>query len=292
MMKIGITGASGFIGSELVRQAQERGDHVVGYSRTPDQLQNCDEARAIGGDRTPDVSGLDAVVHLAGESILGIWTEEKKQRIRDSRVLGTKAMVSAINDADSGPRVFVSGSAVGFYGDTGETLVNEDSEAGSGFLPDVCEAWEAEAGRTDGVRTVIVRTGFVVGPNGGAMQLIGPVFRMGLGGKLGSGQQWMSCIHVADVAGILLHAVHGDEVVGVLNAVMPEPVRNAEFTKATARAAHRPAIFPAPTFALKLALGQLSHLLLDSQRVAPTRTTASGYEYRFADVDAAMKDCF
>jgi len=201
------------------------------------------------------------VVNLSGEPILGLWTKSKKNEILRSRVETTRRVVESLRHG--GPRVLVNASAIGFYGDTGENEVDESSPDGSGFLAEVCQAWEAAAKPAEnlGVRTVLLRIGFVTGP-GGAMRLIGPLFKLGLGGKLGSGRQWMSCIHVDDVAGMILWALENNAVRGPLNAV------------------HRPAIFPAPAFALRLALGELSHLLLDSIRVRPAKPLALGYRFR------------
>lgn len=287
-MKIGITGASGFIGSHLARLARTRGHAPIAFSRQPQAAPDFVEARPFSIETTPDLSGLDAIVHLAGESIMGLWTPAKKRRIRASRVEGTRRIVEALQAAPDAAPIFVSGSAIGFYGDTGEREVDESSPGGDGFLAEVSQAWEAEAARADRTRTVLLRTGFVVGPDGGAMKLIGPAFRAGLGGKLGSGRQWMSCVHVDDVAGLVLHALENESVRGPLNAVLPEPVRNLDFTKALGRAVHRPAILPAPALALKVLLGQLSHLLLDSQRVRPTATLASGYRFQFPTLDSAL----
>jgi uncharacterized protein (TIGR01777 family) len=289
-LTIGLTGASGFIGSHVARLARERGHRVVAYSRHPHSGPAFDEVRAFSLDAPPDVSGLDAIVHLAGESIMGLWTTEKKRRIRDSRVRGTHQLVKALNATPRGPRVLVSGSAIGYYGDTGDTAVTEASPAGAGFLAEVAQAWEHEAAQARDMRVTFLRSGLVLGRDGGAMRLIGPVFRAGLGGPLGNGRQWMSCIHVEDVAGLILHAIETETVAGPLNAVLPEPVRNAHFTRALARAAHRPAILPAPAFALKLALGELSSLLLDSQRVLPEAALASGYAFRFPTLEAAATD--
>lgn len=288
-MKIGITGATGLIGGRVRELAVERGHETVSFTRSPESVPAANgEARKFSTAEPLDLGGLDAIVHLAGESILGLWTPPKKRRILKSRVAGTCAIVDALRGAANGPSIFVCGSAIGFYGDTGESVATEASPAGTGFLAEVAEAWEAEATRADGVRTTIVRTGFVLARDAGAMALVTPVFRAGLGGKLGSGQQWMSCVHVDDVAGLILHAVENSEVSGPLNAVLPEPVRNLDFTRAVAAAVHRPAILPAPEIALKIALGQLSHLLLDSQRVVPERTVASGYTFHYANLASAL----
>jgi uncharacterized protein (TIGR01777 family) len=291
-MRIGITGGGGFIGSHVTRLACERGHEAIAFSRKPEPMPGFAEVRRFSTDTPPDLSGLDAIVHLAGETIMGRWTPAKKRRILASRVEGTRRIVEALNASHGTPAIFVCGSAIGYYGDTGEHEVVESSPPGSGFLAGVSQEWECEAFHASHARTVVIRTGLVLGPDGGAMKLIGPVFRAGLGGPLGNGRQWMSCIHVNDTAGIILHAIEQPHIQGPLNAVMPDPVRNSDFTRALARAAHRPAILPAPAFALKLALGELSHLLLDSQRVLPAATLASGYAYRFPTLAAAAEDVF
>ncbi len=288
-MKIGITGASGLIGSTVATLAREHGHQVVAFSRTPDRSRSgFSEMRKFSTDSTPDLSGLDAIVHLAGENLLGLWTPPKKRRIRDSRINGTRRVVEALVASPDGPRIFVSGSAIGYYGDTGETVADEKAPSGRGFLAGVARQWEAEADLApDTVRTIKLRTGIVLG-DGGAMKLVGPVFKAGLGGRLGDGQQWMSCVHVDDVAGLILHSLENEGISGPLNAVMPEPVRNVKFTHAAAKAAHRPAMLPAPEILLKVALGELSHLLLDSQRVVPTVAQDTGYQYRYPTVSSAV----
>jgi uncharacterized protein (TIGR01777 family) len=291
-MKIGITGASGFIGTHVAKRARDQGHETVAFSRNPKSLEGFAETRRFSLDSPPDLAGLDAVIHLAGETIMGLWTRPKKQRILASRIEGTRRIVEAINAMSSGPSVLVCGSAIGYYGDTGEREVTETSPAGKGFLADVASVWEAAAAEVKNARLVTLRTGFVLGSDGGAMKLIKPVFRACLGGRLGGGRQWMSCIHVDDIAGIILHAIENSRIHGPLNGVMPAPVRNSEFTHELELAANRPAILPAPEFALKIALGELSHLLLDSQRVLPAATLASGYIYRFATLEAAAADVF
>jgi TIGR01777 family protein len=285
-MKIGITGASGFIGRAVQRLAASGGHEVIPYSRSPGP-----GARRFALETPPDLSGLDAVVHLAGESVLGLWTREKKRRIHRSRVEGTRRIVEALARDGSGPRTLICASAIGYYGETGETEVDELSGPGEGFLAGVCRDWENEARRAEdlGVRVVRVRVGFVLG-RGGAMKRIGPVFRLGLGGRLGDGRQWMSGVHVDDVAGIFLWAAENPGVTGAFNAVMPEPFRNGEFTRAVAEIVRRPAVFPVPAWALRLALGELSGLLLDSIRVRPRQTVEAGYVFRFATLRAALQD--
>jgi uncharacterized protein (TIGR01777 family) len=288
-MIIGITGGTGFIGKVVRSAAEARGDGVVLFSR-----RGGTGRRAFSFTSPLDVSGCDGLVHLAGESIMGLWTHEKRRRILESRVQGTRRLVEGIAAATVKPRVLVSASAIGFYGDTGEGIVDEDSRAGTGFLSEVAQAWEAEAIKAEdlGVRVVRLRIGFVLGRDGGAMKLIKPVFRMGLGGRLGSGRQWMSCIEIADLAAMVMTCLHDGSISGPVNAVMPEPVTNGDFTKAAARAAHRPALFPAPAFALRLGLGDLSHLMLDSQRVISKRLADFGFHYRFGTVNSAMKEVF
>ena len=288
-MIIGITGGTGFIGHAVRRNLEARGDSTILYSR-----RGGAERRLFSLTHPLDVSGCEGLVHLAGESILGLWTKEKRRRILESRVEGTRRLVEGIAAAPVKPRVLVSASAIGFYGDTGETVVDEAAPAGSGFLAEVAQAWEAEALKAEalGVRVVRLRIGFVLGRDGGAMQLIKPVFRLGVGGRLGSGRQWMSCIEVEDLAAMVSTCLHDVQFTGPVNAVMPEPVTNSDFTRAAAHAARRPALFPAPAFALRLGLGDLSHLLLDSQRVVPGRFLQAGFPYRFAKVGAAMEEIF
>ena len=285
-MKVGITGVRGFIGSRVAARCGARGIEVVGFSRNPGPGARRFELTAV-----PDISGLDAIVNLAGEPILGLWTKEKKRRVQESRVLGTRRLVEAIAQSGQPPRVLVNASAIGFYGDTGENVVDEFSAAGKGFLADVCRQWEAEAARaaSHGVRVVFVRIGFVLG-KGGALKPLGPLFKLGLGGKLGSGRQWMSGVHVEDVAGMVVWALENDRLAGPLNAVMPEPFRNVDFTRELAQCVKRPAILPAPAFALRLALGELADSMLGSTRVIPRVAQSAGYTYQFATLPSALAE--
>ena len=281
-LRLGIVGASGFVGRSLRDLAVSQGDEVICFSR-----QERPGFRVFRGAK--DVKGLDAVVNLAGEPILGLWTAARKQSILDSRVQETRRIVEAITSRRAPVRTLVNASAIGFYGDTGDRAVDESSLRGRGFLAETCQAWEAAASEAvlTGVRVVLLRIGFVIG-NGGAMGLIRPLFRMGLGGRLGSGRQWMSCVHVEDVAGMILWAIHHAAVTGPVNAVMPEPVTNAEFSKAVAASVCRPAVLPAPAIVLKIALGELSHLLLDSSRVLPGVAGKRDYPYRFPTLEKAL----
>ena len=283
-MRLGITGASGFIGRSTAEMARARGWEVVAFSRNP---RDPATRKFVPGEPA-DVDGLDAVLHLAGESVLGLWTAKKRARIMDSRVLGTRSVVAGFARAKNPPRVLISGSAIGYYGDTGDREVDESSPPGSGFLADVCRAWEAEAEKVCNARAVVLRIGFVLGRDDGAMKLVLPVFRAGLGGRLGSGKQWMSFIHVDDVAGMALWAVENESVRGPVNSVMPQPATNADFTRALARAVRRPAIFPVPAFVLRIVLGRMATMLLSSSRVRPAVAEQAGYRYAFKDLAAAL----
>ena len=283
-MRLGITGASGFIGRQVTRLAVAKGWEVVPFSRQPRD----ERTRRLVPGEPADVDGLDAVLHLAGEPVVGRWTAEKRRRIMESRVMGTRSLAEGFACAAHPPRVLISSSGIGYYGNTGDAEVEENSPAGRGFLADVCRAWEAEAMQVRNARVVILRIGLVLGREGGTMKRLLPVFRAGLGGRLGSGRQWMSCIHVEDVAGLALWAIGQENLVGPVNAVMPHPVTNTDFTRLLARAVHRPAILPAPAFVLRAVLGEMASLLLDSSRVRPGVAEERGYPYEFADVEKAL----
>jgi hypothetical protein len=240
------------------------------------------------------VSGFDAVVHLAGESVVGRWTADKKKAIRDSRVLGTRHLVAALAQAEVKPRVLVCASAVGFYGDRGDELLREESPSGQGFLPEVCREWE-DASRIAGdagIRTVNIRIGLVLSAKGGALAKLLTPFKLGLGGRIGSGQQWWSWIHVDDVVGGIHHAMRSESLAGAVNLVAPNPVRNAEFTRVLASVLGRPAFFPVPEFALRMAFGKMAagELLLSSQRTEPGKLLAEGYEFRFRELRGALEN--
>ena len=290
-MRIGITGARGFIGQHLARALGARGHGCVAFSRSDrDAVPGCVETRAWGAG-APDLGGLDAVVNLVGESILGLWTDAKRRRIRESRAAGTAALVGAL--PGSGVHVLVNASAVGFYGDRGDEELTEDRPPGEGFLSEVCREWEAAAmaaANVGEVRVAVARIGFVLGADGGAWPLLRRAFRLGLGGRLGDGKQWMSPVHVADVAGLFVALVENDAAHGAFNAVGPEPVRNAEFTRAVAHALHRPAVLPAPAWALRTVLGDTSHVMLDSVRAVPARAGEIGYAFRFSTLAAMLAE--
>ena len=288
-MRIGITGASGFIASSLIPLLRQRGHQCVAFSRDARRLiTGCDETRAIANRSAPNLSALDAIVNLAGESIQGLWTEAKKNRIRNSRIDLTNSLVAAIPGTEV--RVLLSGSATGFYGNRDDEVLPEDASRGEGFLADVTTEWEqaATAAEVSGVRVVLARIGFVIATNGGALDKIRPLFRLGLGGKLGSGRQWMPWVHIDDVCGVIIHLLERHNLRGAFNLVAPQPSTNMEFTRALADACHRPAFLPVPGFMLRLALGEFSSLVLDSTRAVPDRTLASGYRFRQSDLSLAL----
>lgn len=288
-MNIGVTGATGFIGGALVDAALRRGHEVVAFTRRPERAIPGCTMRPFSLTQPPDISGCDAIVHLAGESIFGPWTPAKKRRVLASRVEGTRRVVEAFNAAAQKPEVLVCGSATGFYGDAGEAEITEESPAGTGFLAETVAAWEWEALNAEGFRTVLLRTSLVLGREGGALRVMAPLFRAGLGGSLGSGGQWMPWIHLEDEVRLALFSVENLEVSGPLNAAAPWPVRNAEFTQTLARILHRPAFFHVPPFALR-ALGEFSRELLDSRRVLPAAALEHGYGFRFSELAPALKD--
>jgi len=240
------------------------------------------------------VSGFDAVVHLAGKSVVGRWTEEKKQAIRDSRVQGTRNLAAALVRSEVKPRVLICASAIGFYGNRGDEVLREESAAGQGFLPEVCRQWEdaSRIAAEAGIRTVNLRIGLVLSAKGGALGKMLAPFKLGLGGRMGSGRQWLSWIHVDDIVSGIHHAMRTESLAGPVNLVAPNPVRNAEFTMVLASVLRRPALFPVPEFALRLVFGKQAadEMLLSSQRVEPGKLLASGYEFRFRELRAALED--
>jgi uncharacterized protein (TIGR01777 family) len=239
------------------------------------------------------VSGFDAVIHLAGESIVGRWTAAKKAEIRASRVEGTRHLAQALARTKYRPRVFVCSSAIGYYGDRGDEVLREESAPGQGFLPDVCREWEAatQVATDAGIRTAQIRTGVVMSPKGGALGAMLTPFKLGVGGKVGSGKQWMSWIDVQDMVGAIHLILQNDQIRGPVNMVGPEPVTNAEFTKTLASVLHRPAFLPVPAFAVKLAFGEMGEtVLLGSQRVEPAKLLATGYRFRFYTLRASLEN--
>lgn len=276
-MRVLVTGATGFIGRRLVQSISAEGHSVEALGRaTPDHAKLAEAA---------------AVVHLAGEPVAQRWTRAAKERIRSSRIEGARRLVEALAALDRRPETLVSASAVGYYGSRGEEELTETSAPGRGFLPEVCIEWEraaAEAGRL-GMRVVCLRFGVVLG-RGGALAKMLPPFRLGLGGRLGDGRQWMSWIHVDDAVALIRRAIDSPEMRGPVNATAPAPVRNAEFTRELAAALHRPAVLPVPAAVLRLMYGEMSEILLGSQRVLPAAAQAAGFEFRYPELRHALRN--
>ncbi len=295
-MKCVVSGGTGFIGRRIVERLLQDKHYVGVWSRRPGAEKRTAVASfswdPLRGEPSDDsVNSMDAVIHLAGETVAQRWNAEVKARIRDSRVLGTRRLVDVIARVPHKPKVLVCASAVGFYGNRGDEALTETSAPGSGFLADVCRAWEAEADRAVqfGLRVVKVRIGFVLGKDGGALAKMAPAFRAFVGGRLGSGKQWVPWVHADDVAELFVYAA-GNGVSGVWNATSPKPVSNEEFTRKLARAVHRPALFPVPPFVLKLAFGELGQNMLDSARVIPQAALEAGFPFRYTELDAALRN--
>ena len=291
-MHIGITGASGFLGQQIVRDALSRGHRVTPFSRRAgDSAPGSETARAFGPEI--DLSGIEAVVHLAGESILGLWTKQKRSKILHSRIEGTRWIVDAIARTKNKPSVLVSASGAGIYGDRGEeTLTERSSVTSAGFLAEVATVWEAEGlkAEAEGIRYVPVRIALVLGKTGGAIPLMKTAFQLGLGGTLGSGKQWMPWIHIADIAALFMYALETDSILGPLNGASPNPIRNEEFTKIMGEVFRRPTFFAAPEFALRMLPANQASLILDSQRIVPEKALESGFRFRFPDLRRALED--
>jgi uncharacterized protein (TIGR01777 family) len=288
---------SGPIGAALLPALNASGTKVVRLTRPSAAPSTSSGEERIPWDPaqpiSPEaVSGFDAVIHLAGESIIGRWTASKKQKIRESRVAASQNLAQALANAKVKPQVFISSSAIGYYGDRADEILKEESSAGSGFLPDVCREWEAatEAAATAGLRTVQIRTGIVLSTTGGALAKMLPPFKLGLGGILGNGRQWMSWIDIQDMVDGIQHILKSDQLRGPVNMVAPAPVTNLEFTKTLGSVLSRPTIFPVPAFMVKLAFGEMGEtVLLGSQRVEPRKLVASGYSFRFRELGESLR---
>jgi uncharacterized protein (TIGR01777 family) len=270
-VNIAVTGASGLIGTKLVASLGK-------------------EARAVSVRGNLDgVAGADAVVHLAGEPVSQRWTKDVREKIRSSRVDGTRRLVDAMRP--SPPRVLVSASAVGYYGSRGNERLTESSDPGQGFLEEICQEWEHEALKAEdfGVRVICLRNGLVLGKGGGLAKMMLP-FKLGIGGKIGDGQQWMPWIHIDDAVGLIEFAISSSRLRGPVNATAPNPVTNAEFTRELAHALHRPAILPVPKFALHLLFGEMAKIVYASQQVIPEAAVRAGYQFRFPKLAGALLD--
>lgn len=295
-MRMCVTGGAGFIGSKLCRVLVEAGHTVLVLDRMP-LRQDIPGVECIQIDLAREpvpaaVLACDAIIHLAGANIFGRWTPAYKRLILSSRTQSAAALIGAVKAAGTGPKVFVSASATGYYGEGGEQVLTETSPGGKDFLAQVCMQWEgiSHSAAAAGMRFVSVRTGIVLGPGGGMLSKLLPLFKFGLGGRLGSGKQWFSWIHVDDLLNIYLAAVVNAELSGPINAVAPTPVRNADFTKALGRAVGRPAIVWVPRFILKLILGELADVVLMSQKVSPEKLQAIGFAFRYSTIEEALQD--
>jgi len=296
-MKILISGASGLVGKALTHRLQEDGHTIArlvrpGGGRTsPGDIFWDPMAAAVDA---PAMEGSDAVIHLSGASIAeSRWTPERKAVLRSSRIASTRVLVDTLSGLKRKPRVFLCASATGYYGSRGDEVLIESSEGGKDFLALLARDWEAEARRAElaGIRTIRLRFGVILSSEGGALPRMLVPFKYGLGGRLGSGNQWMSWIAIEDVVEVVRSAIASDEFSGPVNVVAPNPVRNSEFTHVVATRLHRPAIFSAPAFALRIALGEMADpLLLASQRVIPERLIAMGHKFHFANLDAALQN--
>jgi len=292
-MIVVISGASGLVGRGVCAKLRERGDTVLRLVRhsavAPDEIAWDPTAGRLDA---ADLEGADAVVHLAGENVSsGRWNAARKRRIHDSRVAGTELLVSRLLETSRRP-VFVGASAVGFYGDRGDTICTEETSPGEGFLSEVCVAWEAAAAplADEGCRVAHLRLGMVLSRSGGALRKMLLPFRLGLGARLGNGRQWISWASHRDTVAAFVHAIDRDDVTGATNLTAPHPVTNQEFTRVLARVLRRPAFLPAPAFALKLALGEMAtQLLLSSTRVASDRLRATGFAFEHQELEAALR---
>jgi uncharacterized protein (TIGR01777 family) len=291
-----ISGASGLIGRRLMKVLAAEGHNLHVLSRHAGtnlpagiKIATWDPARAE--PPAESLSGADAVIHLAGEPVAQRWNAQVKQKIASSRIDSTRNLVRALAKLQTRPQTLVCASAIGYYGSRGDEVLTESSAPGSDFLAEVCAAWEhaAREAETLGMRVVSIRTGIALDPRGGALVRMLPPFRMGAGGKLATGRQWMSWIHIADLAALFRHALL-NPLSGAINGVAPNPVTNSDFTRALAAALHRPAMFPVPALALRIMFGEMSEVLLSSQRVQPKAAEAAGFRFQFADLPSALSD--
>jgi hypothetical protein len=296
-MNVTVTGATGLIGSRLVAALTGRGDDVTVLSRDPEKATErlgvpAERWDLLAGATPADaLAGRDGVIHLAGEPVAQRWNEDARERIRSTRVVGTANLVAGLEAADPRPRVLVSASASGYYGDRGAEELDERASPGEDFLAEVCKDWEAAADQasTLGVRVSKVRTGVVLDATGGALAKMLPPFRLGVGGPVAGGRQYMSWIHVDDLVGLYLAALDGDDWRGTVNGCAPAAVTNAEFSRALGRALHRPAVMPVPALALRALYGDMASMVTASQRMVPARARDLGYQWAHGDLDEALR---
>lgn len=295
-MRILITGASGLIGTALQKSFEEKGYEMLLASRSEpkdDEHIQWNMDTGFADADLPKLEGLDAVIHLAGENVSGLrWTDEKKKAIRDSRVFGTRTMIEAFARLEKKPKVFIAGSAIGFYGDRDDAEMTETSAVGDTFLAKVCKEWEAESRRAEdmGIRTVLLRTGIVLSKDGGALATMLTPFKFGVGGVVGSGKQWMSWVSLDDVIAIINFALDNESMRGAVNVTSPNPVTNEEFTKTLGSVLYRPTFLPLPEFVVNLVFGEMGDaLLLASTRVIPKRLVDAGFEFKYTELKTAIE---
>ena len=295
--KLLITGGSGFIGSQLIPVLLSKGNEVTILTRNPvktRQIFNQPVTVIKQLDELENAENFDVVINLVGQGIADKrWTNQVKQELRDSRLKTTQALVTYLTRMDHKPALMISGSAIGYYGDHCDELLDEQAEPGNGFASQLCIDWEQEASHAEslGIRTCYLRTGVVLGRNGGALAKMLPGFKLGLGGPMGKGTQWMSWIHINDLIGIILYAIEHNSVQGPINATAPNPVTNKSFAKTLAHTLNRPAFLTMPKFLLNLMLGEMSEeLLLSGQRVVPKKILDLGYAYQFPELEDALKN--
>ena len=293
-MRVLITGSTGLIGTALQKRLREKPCELLLTTRR--EPESDDEIRWSAEDGFSDIArleGVDAVVHLAGESVNGLrWTDDKKKAIRDSRVKGTRNLVEALSKLKDRPKVLVTASAIGFYGERGNEEIYESSGAGTTFLSEVCKEWEGEARRAEdaGIRTVILRTGIVLSKDGGALGTMLLPFKLGVGGVVGSGKQWMSWISLDDHVRVIEFAIEHENIRGAINSVSPHPVTNEEFTRTMGDVLYRPTFLPLPEFVVSMALGEMGdELLLTSTKVVPKRLEDAGFEFQYPDLKPALE---
>jgi len=293
-MRVLITGPTGLIGTALQKRFKEKGWELLLATRHEPKTDNEIHWSAEDGfAETERLEGIDAAVHLAGESVNGLrWTDEKKKAIRDSRVLGTRNLVATLGKLKQRPNVLVCASAIGFYGERGDEDVTESSSAGTTFLSEVCKEWEGEARRAEdaGIRTVLLRTGIVLSKDGGALGTMLLPFKLGVGGVVGSGKQWMSWISLDDHVRVIEFVIENDNIRGAVNSVSPYPVTNEQFTKTMGDVLYRPTFLPLPEFVVSMALGEMGdELLLTSTKVIPKRLEDAGFKFEYADLKPALE---
>lgn len=283
------------VSGELIPVLEAKGHEIYKLSRSKPEGANdiqWDAYEGFAESEFEKLEGIDAVIHLAGENVGETWTDEKKKRIKKSRVEGTRTLVDALAKLDDPPKIFVSASAIGFYGDRGDEILTEDSEAGVGFFPEVCQAWEIEGEKAKefGARVVHPRIGVVLAKNGGALEKMLTPFKFGVGGTIGSGEQWMSWVAIDDLIKMLVFAIENENLHGAFNVTAPNPVQNEEFTDTLGKVLHRPTFIPIPAFGIKMLFGEMGEkLLLEGCRVLPKRLENAGFTFDYPNLEEAMR---